>query len=158
MGKYNIEQYHPCREALEWYNKQPNFQTAWETCYRGDWMLWFATKIGVNDRLITLAKGYCANTVRHLMQDESSKRVVDMAIKYGKGEISRDELTSFIVAAAYAAYAADAYAAAYAAAAAYDAAAAYAADAKKENQRQTANICKKYLTKVIFEKIPSAQG
>jgi len=84
-----------------------------------------------NLRELTLAKGHCANTVRHLMKDERSIAAVDAAIAFGEGKISADELES--------AYAAAAYAAAVAAADA-----AYAA-ARKENQQLTADICRKYL-------------
>jgi hypothetical protein len=88
-------------------------------CERGDWILWlFARSNPRNKELRTLIAGHCANTVRHLMENERSKEAVDMAIKYGEGKATRKQLD-------------DAYAAAYAAYAAADAAnaAANAADA-----------------------------
>jgi len=30
----------PCFDAVEWLEKQPDAQTAWNTCERGDWMWW----------------------------------------------------------------------------------------------------------------------
>lgn len=33
-----------CDEAIMWANSQPDFATAWQTCERGDWMLWIAAK------------------------------------------------------------------------------------------------------------------
>jgi len=194
-----------CNEAIEWAGDK-TIEEAWESCHRGDWMLLFYSKqYSLNIKELTLAKGYCANTVLHLMKDDRSKKAVRAAIDFGNGLITEDELeifasaasasadaysfdvaasyaASFDVASAYAAsaaadasyyaadasssfdvaaaYAASAYSSASAAAdaayyAAYDAAydassssavsAYYAADAKKQNQLETANICRKYL-------------
>ena len=151
-----------CKDAREWAGDK-SWEEIYNTCHRGDWLLWLFKRTNPDDlQLLTLAKGHCAKTVRHLMKDERSIKAVDAAIAFGEGKISRDELdaadaaafaASASAAAAYAsaasaasaAYAA--YAAAYAAAAASDDAyAAYVADAaKKENQQLTADICRKYL-------------
>ena len=181
-----------CNEAMEWAGDK-TWEEIYRTCHRGDWLLWLFKQTNPNDlRLLTLAKGHCANTVRHLMKDERSIKAVDAAIAYGEGRIDIEELNNAATtadayaaadAAAYAAYATDAYADAYAAAAAaayatdaaadaadayadayaaadaaaYAAAyavAAYATDAdayaaaaaaKKNNQQQTADICRQYL-------------
>lgn len=102
-------------------------------CERGDWILWlFARSNPRNKKLRTLIAGHCANTVRHLMENERSKEAVDMAIKYGEGKATRKQLD-------------DAYDAYAAAAAAYDAYAATIAAARKKNQKLTADICRKYL-------------
>ena len=116
-----------CNEAQEWAQGKTIEQVVAE-CHRGDWLLWLAKKVDMDLQTITLAKGLCANTVRHLMKDERSIKAVDVAIAFGRGEATRDELDSAAAAAAAAAdaAAAAAYAAAYAAAAA-DADAAYAA-------------------------------
>ena len=144
-----------CGLAIDWAGDK-TIEEIWATCHRGDWMLWLARKLNIDKRVLTLAKGHCANTVRHLMKDERSIAAVDMAIKYGEGNATDTELA----AAAYAAYDADAdadyaadaaaaaaYAAAYAAAAYAADAAAYAAaaDARKKSQQATAEICRKYI-------------
>ena len=164
-----LKSHNACNDAKKW-AKGKSWQEAFETCHRGDWLLWLYKKVHPeNLRELTLAKGYCAATVLHLMTDQRSKDAVKAAIDFGNGEINREELgaadaaaadaaAADDTAAAYAAYAAaDAYAyaayAAYAAAAdaadaAYAAAAADAADAaaaKIKNQLKTANICRKYL-------------
>ena len=152
------------------------------TCERGDWILWLFTNTNPDSlKELTLAKGHCANTVRHLMKDERSIKAVDTAIAFGEGKATRDELDSAYTAAnvsyasAYAVSYAVAYAVAYAAAAAANAAADAAADAvdaaasayaaayayayadadaaKKENQKQTADICRKYLPLEIWNEI-----
>jgi hypothetical protein len=81
------------------------------------------------------------------MTDERSIKAVDVAIAFGEGKATREELD----AAAYAAVAAVA-AAAGAAAAAYAAAgAAYAAVAA--NRQQAADICRKYIGEALIEKV-----
>jgi hypothetical protein len=159
-----------CDEAKLWASNK-SWNEIYNTCHRGDWLLWLFKKTNPNDlQAITLAKAHCANTVRHLMKDERSKNAIDVAIAFGNGNATREEL-NVVAAAAYAAdaaaYAAAAYAAANAdyaaAAAAYaaadadagaaDAAAAYAADAgagaaygaRTKNQLETADICRQYL-------------
>jgi hypothetical protein len=99
------------------------------TCHRGDWILWlFAKSNPKSIKELTLAKGHCANTVRYLMEDERSLRGVDVAIAFGEGKATKEELDS-AYAAAYVAYTA-ADAAADAADAAADAAdASYVASA-----------------------------
>jgi hypothetical protein len=150
-----------CQNAQDW-AADKSWQEIYETCHRGDWLLWLFQKTNPNDlQALTLAKGHCSNTVRHLMKDERSIKAVDVAIAFGEGKATLEELHSAAydaavasAAVAYAAYAADAaasasYAAVASAAVAY---AAYAADAaasasaaRKENQQLTADICRKYL-------------
>lgn len=115
-----------CLPALEWVATQKDYKDAWQNCERGDWMLWLAKKLKVDDRKLTLAKFKCANQVRHLLEDQRSLAALDAAERYGNGEITREELNAAVAAAVV--VAANAVAAAYAAAyAAVDAAAATAA-------------------------------
>lgn len=178
--KTEIEKFDPCREGLDFRKEFETFEEAWNACERGDWMLWIAAKLEVDIRILTLAKGLCANTVRHLMKDERSIAAVDAAIAFGNGEIDENELetasayadacaadadasAASAYAASFAAYAASfadvayAYAAsAYAAADAAAAASAYAAAcaaAKKQNQKQTADICREVLTNEVLRLI-----
>ena len=147
-----------CKDAREWAGDK-SWEEIYNTCHRGDWLLWLFKRTNPDDlQLLTLAKGRCANTVRHLMKDERSLKAVDAAIAFGEGKISRDELDAADASdgaayaavsaaaddAAYAAYDDDADADAAADSAAYANAAANAA-AKKENQQLTADICRKYL-------------
>jgi hypothetical protein len=77
------------------------------------------------------------------MSDERSVKAVDVAIAFGQGRATQDELDT----AAHAADAARAAAAAYAAAYAADAADTHA------NRQQTADICRKYIGDLIIEKV-----
>ena len=166
-----LKKLNACKESIEWVGDK-TIEQAINECPRGDWMLWLFQKVCPGDlQLLTLAKGHCANIVRHLMTDERSIKAVDVAIAFGEGRATKEELSD---AAAYAAaYAADAaadaayaaasaaYAASAAAYAAYAAdAAAYAADAaasaaapRKENRLQTADICRKYLGKKLSKRL-----
>lgn len=120
-----------CEEAIEW-AADMNWETAYNTCHRGDWMLWMFHKTNPDDiQRLTLAKGHCANTVRHLMIDTRSIAAVDAAIAFGQGKISKKDLA---MVAAWAEGAAEAEEAAEAAEA-----------AKIKNQKLTADICRKYL-------------
>jgi hypothetical protein len=155
-----------CDEAIEWAGDR-TIEEIVKDCDRGDWLLWLAKKIGIELQPLTLAKGHCANTVRHLMKNERSTEAVDMAIAFGEGRATMEELNnaaaaSYAAAAASYAAAAASYAAnaaSYAAnAASYAAnAASYAADdaaeaAKKQNQKETAEICRKYIGQLIIDK------
>ena len=131
-----LKELRACEEAIEWAGDM-EIEDVVDKCYRGDWLLWLANKVNVDDRKLTLAKGLCANTVRHLMKNERSVKAVDAAIAYGKGEIDRKELND-------AAYVADA--AAYADYA-------YADSARKANRMQTSNICREVIGQEIIERV-----
>ena len=158
-----------CKSSIEWLESRTS-EEMWNDCPRGDWMLWLLSSLKLDKRRLTLCKGKCAETVKHLMEDNRSINAVEVAIRYGHNEATEEELTAAAAdAAAYAdaacaaaAYAAAtaAYAAAYAdaaAAAAYaadaadvaayaDAAYAAAAAARKQNQRQTADIIRSIIS------------
>ena len=166
MRTTKLEKLSACREAIEWVKGQKSPEEAWQNCHRGDWMLWIAKRLDVDDRLLTLAKATCANQVRSLMTDQRSLDALDACFRYANGELTREELNTFAYAAyAAAAYASDASAAAYAASAAayaYDASdasaasadAADAADAaaREESLKKSADICREILTEVVLQK------
>jgi hypothetical protein len=162
--KHLLIELNACKEAVKW-AQDKTIKEVVEQCHRGDWLLWLAQKVDIGLQPLTLAKGHCANTVRHLMEDESSLKAVDTAIAYGEGKVSIEELNAATDAIAADAIAADAiasaaasaaYAAAYAAASAAADAIAYAAASaasKKENQMLTADICRKYIGDLIIDKV-----
>ena len=156
--KQYLESLKACPDAIEWAGDKPIEQVVAE-CHRGDWLLWLANRCGVELQPLTLAKAHCANTVRHLMTDERSVKAVDVAIAFGEGRATRDELDTYAADAADAAAASVAAAVAYAAAAytaatyAYADAAYTAATAADANQQQTADICRKYIGDLIIEKV-----
>ena len=167
-----LEKHNACEDGFE-FAKDLTLEEFLETCQRGDWILWlFARTNPKSLKELTLAKAHCANTVRHLMIDERSLNAVDVALAFGEGLATREELADAAFAADDAAYAAAddaayaaaddanaAFAASNAAYAAADdananaasAAAAASASAKKQNQKQTANICRKFLPIEIWD-------
>lgn len=107
-----------CTDALDWAGNK-TWKEIYNTCHRGDWLLWLFQKTNPNNlRELTLAKGHCANTVVHLMNDKRSVNAVEVAIKFGEGKASKKELDYASHAAAavdYTAASASATASAYAA-------------------------------------------
>jgi hypothetical protein len=167
MKNEKLSRFNPCSDAMEYFLSQKNYKEAWENCERGDWMLWIAKKLDIDDRKLTMAKYHCAAQVLHLMKDRRSINAMAASLRYANGEINRDELAADAAAAdaadaaataayaaAYAAYAADAAdaAATAAATAAYAADAADAADAARNSSlKKSADICRKYLTEEVFK-------
>lgn len=115
-----------CSEGIKFAASAKDFQTAWETCKRADWMLWGLRKIGFSDdkkmrlfacaciRLTPAGKG---KTVWDLLNDERSRNAVVVAERYASGEATGEELKAAAdaaYAATYATYAVT-YAAVYAA-------------------------------------------
>jgi hypothetical protein len=150
-----LEKRNACLNSFE-FAKDLTLEQFLETCERGNWILWlFARTNPESLKELTLAKAHCANTVRHLMTDERSVKAVDVAIAFGEGRATKEELNVVAHAAAHAAY--SAAHAAYSAAASVASAAAladiyvYAANAKKQNQKQTADICRKFLPIEIWD-------
>ena len=50
-----------CAEAVKWAGRKTP-KKAWETCKRGDWLLWIADKLNVGRKLLVLAACACART------------------------------------------------------------------------------------------------
>ena len=177
-----LEKNGACKDGFD-FAKDLTLEQFLNTCDRGDWILWLFARMNPDSvRELTLAKGHCANTVRHLMEDQRSIKAVDVAIAFGEGRATKTELDDASYAAyaatdaagAFAAGTAGAFAAGAAGAASYAAAgasgvavdaagAAYAAafaaagafaagtaGAIKDNQKQTADICRKYLPLEIW--------
>lgn len=127
METIKLEKTGACSSAISYVRTQKSYVDAWNNCPRGDWMLWIASKLRIDKRLLTLAIGRCAETVLHLMQDKRSKKAVQAAIDYGHGLIGDEELKN-------AAYAADTDA------------------AREKNLQETADICRELLTEEVFRK------
>jgi hypothetical protein len=107
-----------CEGARKWAANK-SWKEVYDTCHRGDWMLWLHYRTNLEDLQVrTLAKGHCANTVRHLMKDKRSTDAVDAAIAFGEGKITETELKNAATYAAADAAASSATYAAYTAAAA----------------------------------------
>jgi hypothetical protein len=155
-----------CGDSKIWckYNDIVSLEQAWQQCKRGDWLLWLAHTLGVDKRKLILAKAKCAATVLHLMMYERSKKAVEVAIKYGVGEATEEELVAaygyvtsrhtslYADAAAAYVFFKDGYASATAVSAAW-ASESLGSDAWEANRKETADICREVLTESVLEKI-----
>jgi hypothetical protein len=162
-----IEKYGPCALGLKRYNSQPDSQTALKTCQQGSELIWFAYRVGLDEKKCAKVLYKIMQLIEHLMEDKRSVAVIGALEKFSRGEIGGSEMgviakaaNTAAKAADYAAKAADyaAKAADYAAksAIALDAAAAIALDAAAADaanyaanydnfESQTADICREIL-------------
>jgi len=147
-----IKKFNPCQSAIDWLEDR-TVEEMVKDCHRGDWLIWLASKTKIDLKTLTLARVKCVRTVQHLMTDKRSLDALDIAEKFANGDASKDELTT-ATAVAYTANAvanAVAYSATFAAtindATINDAFTA----AKKENQKQTADICREIFGDWLIE-------
>lgn len=110
-----IKELGACGKALEWLKAQDtDVQTAWETCERGDWMLWLIGKIAAGEpeseqrKRLVLASCACARLA--IPEDKnklepSSLTAIVTAEKWARGEngVTINEVKK-AAAAYYAAY------------------------------------------------------
>ena len=92
MKKFNINQFKPCLDAAKYYDACKSSKEAWNNCPRGDWMLWIALKLGVNIKILTLAKVHCALTMKHLIKDKRSIKALEVALKFANNKATLKEL------------------------------------------------------------------
>jgi hypothetical protein len=161
-----------CGDAVEWAGTQPSLRQAWRVCKRGDWMLWYAARVGADRKTLVLAACDCAELVSDLWPEsgrEACQAALDTArawageedgvtlrdvqdaaaaassSAYAASSSSADAAAS---SSAYAASSSSAYAASSsssdAAADAAAAAAACAASAREDTLRQCATIVRRY--------------
>ena len=157
-----------CEDARSWCGNK-TLSEAWNTCERGDWLLWLAAKHmdkpgWPTRKQIVLAACACAETAQKFANDNGvSANTLKIVRLWANGEATIEQVREARRAAAAAAADADAYAYAYAyaaadadadAAAAYAAAYAAAADdaddaaaaARNKSRLETAQIVRSMLT------------
>src|SRR5205085_3388088 len=70
-----------CREAVEFAERFDNEQTAWDSCPRGDWMLWLLGRINKSTPWSDGRKPLlgctleCAETVKHLWPEKQKDKI-----------------------------------------------------------------------------------
>lgn len=62
LFRTRLERLHACNLARKWVGKK-SLRCAWNTCHRADWMLWFATMVGVPHRDLVQVACDCARAV-----------------------------------------------------------------------------------------------
>jgi hypothetical protein len=105
-----------CTEAVSWARTQPDYETAWAACERGDWLIWLADRLREDRRTIVRAACACARLALRYVPagDDRPLRAIEAAEGWCDGNVTLE----IVVPAAAAAYAAYYYAAATASAAA----------------------------------------
>jgi hypothetical protein len=86
-----LEIFKACPDAIKWVGHK-TIRDAWETCHRGDWMLWIASRLGVDRRKLYLCNAEIAYQTIVLMGDKRSANAIRVAYLYGLGMISIKEL------------------------------------------------------------------
>jgi len=88
------------KEAIKWASGK-TLEQFWSECPTGEWMLWlYERSKNIDQKKLFLAKGYCAKTVIHLMEDKRSKDAVKAAIDFGNKKIDSRQLKKAANAAA----------------------------------------------------------
>ena len=131
-----------CRPAMEWLKDRDLFRM-WEECERGDWLLWFAAKVGIDRKVIVRTACACAREALRFVPDGEirPKTAIETAERWCNGEATIEQVRNASSAAAAAADAADA--------------AADAACARKEALEKSAQIVKSMLS---LDQIKDALG
>ena len=103
-----------CRSAMEWLKDRDLFRM-WEECEKGDWLLWFAAKVGIDRKVIVRTACACAREALRFVPDGEirPKTAIETAERWCNGEATIEQVrnASSAAAAAADAYAAAAYAA-----------------------------------------------
>jgi hypothetical protein len=95
-----IEQFSPCEEGEKFLREQGTLEAAWDACVQADWMLWLDSRLGL---LIPRQRVEFAcrcvretpageGTVWDLLTDDRSRRAVETAEAFIRGEATEEEL------------------------------------------------------------------
>ena len=130
-----------CNDARKWLRDQPDPVTAWNSCERGDWLLWIAARVITNPQqrmIVVLAACDCAEPALAYAPagEDRPRQCIETVRAWTRGEATIEQLRE------KRADAAAVYAAVYAAAAAD---AAYAAAAREKALQKQAEIIRTIL-------------
>lgn len=81
---------HACADAIAWVGDR-DLAAAWAECPRGDWMLWLASRMGVDRRLLVLAACDCARVVLP-RGDARPRHAIETAEAWARGEATIEQV------------------------------------------------------------------
>jgi hypothetical protein len=93
--KFDLSPFLPCDEGQEYYDAKASAEAAWNDCLRGDWMIWAAYVLEVDDRLLVKTKALCVKTAERLTTDRRVAAANAAALLYAAGAIAPDELRKY---------------------------------------------------------------
>ena len=80
-----------CYPAKEWL-KDRDLERAWEECKRGDWLLWFAAKVGIDRKVIVRTACACAREALRFVPDGGPKTAIETAERWCNGEATIEQV------------------------------------------------------------------
>jgi hypothetical protein len=84
-----------CDEGKEW-ARDKSFEEVYNTCYRGDWLLWLfhktMNKDEANAKLLATVKARITFMVKDLVVSDAVRDAIDAGFKYANGEVGADVL------------------------------------------------------------------
>ncbi len=97
---FDLKKLNPCSYGIEFVKNCNDIFDAWNKCQRETGCFGLRQNLKIDHRLLILAKGKCAETVLHLMEDDRSKGAVK-AIEYGNRLLNLDQLQAYTADSAY---------------------------------------------------------
>jgi hypothetical protein len=91
-----------CPEAVEWAEKfGSDWFAAWASCPRADWLMWFASRVGVDLQSLVLAACACAETalVYVITREDRPRQAIEVARAWCRGEATITEVREAAMAA-----------------------------------------------------------
>jgi hypothetical protein len=84
---------HACNNACRWVGKRSPKQ-AWDECPRGDWLLWIASELNIDCKLVVLATCGCARLgLGYVPTGETRPLVaIETAEKWTRGEATSEQV------------------------------------------------------------------
>jgi len=84
-----------CDPALEWVGDK-SLHEAWNTCERGDWMLWLAAMVEIDRKVLVLATCECARLFLHFFPEGENRprKAIEIAESWAKGKASLSKVNT----------------------------------------------------------------
>jgi len=82
-----LEKMGACNVAVPWARQYSTLKKCWDNCERGDHLLWFAERIGIDHKILALSSCDCAErALRFVAEGEDRPRIaIETAQKWANG-------------------------------------------------------------------------